>query len=209
MGEAGVGEVLGVCVAGWGLFKSSAIGRDPDALLGSWPPDPGALKREAARVAPRDFQRRVVRELEGMAGRGGVLVLEAPTAAGKTEALVAPFLHQAVGGDWWLAPRMVYTLPIRALADSMGRRMGVYARSVSRVLGGPELTVGVEYGSLAGRGRYMYGAVVNVATLDVAVYGYVAQRVPGGALNPRPRPPSPRPSRGCCSGTSPRRRWSR
>ncbi|MGQ9702778.1 MAG: DEAD/DEAH box helicase, partial [bacterium] len=54
------------------------------------------------------------------------LLLRAPTGSGKTEAVLAPFLSQFVNNNFYIAPRLIYVLPMRVLANSVAERIKKY-----------------------------------------------------------------------------------
>lgn len=68
-------------------------------------------------------------------------VLRAPCGSGKTEAAVAPFLHQFVTQDFSLAPRLIYVLPTRAPCDTLAQRIARYAAAVD-----PRIVVEAHHG---------------------------------------------------------------
>jgi CRISPR-associated endonuclease/helicase Cas3 len=154
-------------------------------LLEKWSVSEDRLRREEASIEPYEFQKEFYGKLESLAGKGGLLVVEAPTASGKTEAAAAAFFSQWVKGDWWLAPRLIYTLPTRALTLTTYARLCSYSRGVASMLNAKPLPVSFEYGSTFAPKHYLYGGPVVAATLDAAAYGYVALRVPGKLSNPR------------------------
>jgi CRISPR-associated endonuclease/helicase Cas3 len=175
------------CVASWRLLKSEARAKGMDVLelLEKWSISEDVLTSEEASVKPYEFQEEFYRRLESLAGRGGLLVVEAPTASGKTEAAAATFFSQWVEGDWWLAPRLIYTLPTRALTLTTYARLSSYSRGIASMLSAAPLPVSFEYGSTFAPKHYLYGGPVVASTLDAAAYGYVALRVPGKLSNPR------------------------
>ena len=73
--------------------------------------------------APYPYQLRVAEKL--LTGRN--IVLRAPTGAGKTWAVVAPFLYSLTQKNA-LADRLLYTLPLRALATSLSNNQGCSRR---------------------------------------------------------------------------------
>lgn len=87
------------------------------------------------------------------------LVLKAPTGSGKTEAVVAPFLSQFVSGDFIIAPRLVYVLPMRVLVNSTAERIKDYAERVS-----PGISVDIQHGEDPGAPFFMSDIIVT--TLD-------------------------------------------
>lgn len=179
-------EVLAACVASWKLLKEDLMtGRVSPADLrsrGLWSPDCPSLRSIASAVTPYRYQQDVYRKLRQM--NGGVLLVEAATASGKTEAAVASFLTQLVEDNWDLAPRLIYTQPTRALTFTTYARFIAYARGLA-CYGFPCLTPCYEYGATFTHKHYLYGGVLTAATLDAVIYGFVAQRVPGGLRNPR------------------------
>ena len=175
------------CVASWRLLKHEAKARGVDVLelLEKWSVSEDELRREEASIEPYEFQKELYEKLRSLAGKGGLLVVEAPTASGKTEAAAAAFFSQWVEGDWWLAPRLIYTLPTRALTLTTYARLRSYSRWVASMLNAKPLPVSFEYGSTFAPKHCLYGGPVVAATLDAAAYGYVALRVPGKLSNPR------------------------
>lgn len=93
------------------------------------------------------------------------LVLKAPTGSGKTEAVVAPFLSQFVSGDFIIAPRLVYVLPMRVLVNSTAERIKDYAERVS-----PGISVDIQHGEDPGAPFFMSDIIVT--TLDQFVYAF-------------------------------------
>jgi len=182
-------RVLKRCVASWNLLKYKAISARTSAhrVLRDWEDlvSEDELRSVEGSIEPYDFQKVLYGKLESLAGSGGLLVVEAPTASGKTEAVAAAFFSQLAEGDWWLAPRLMYTLPTRALTLTSYVRLCAYSKGVAGLLGLKPLPVSFEYGSTFTAKHYLYGAPVVASTLDAAAYGYVAQRVPGKLKNPR------------------------
>ena len=54
------------------------------------------------------------------------ILIKAPTGAGKTEMVIAPFLRQFVEGKFTFAPRLIYVLPMRVLANTLAERIKKY-----------------------------------------------------------------------------------
>lgn len=71
------------------------------------------------------------------------LLLKAPTGSGKTEAVLAPFLSQFLNNDFTIAPRLIYVLPMRVLANSIADRISNYARNIS-----PNISVKIHHGDI-------------------------------------------------------------
>jgi len=94
------------------------------------------------------------------------LIVKAPTGSGKTEGIIAPFLYQFVKNDFFIAPRLIYVLPMRVLADSIALRIQGYAQNISR-----NISVGVQHGETPNVPFFMEDIVVT--TLDQFIYGYV------------------------------------
>jgi len=91
-------------------------------------------------------------------------------------------------------------LPLKALAGSMQIRTSIYLLALRflayrnledvsnfmiKYIHRGHLPVALETGSIAARSSYLYGSFMNIATIDAAIYSYVAQRIPGGIRNPR------------------------
>lgn len=189
-------QVLRRCVASWALLKEKARSKRVKAyeLLESWKcyASEEELRKRESSIEPYDFQKALYEKLREMSEKDdekcGLIVVEAPTASGKTEAVAAAFLSQLDDGDWWLAPRLIYTLPTRALTLTTYARLSSYSKGVASMLGSQALPVSFEYGSPLGVKHYLYGAPIVAATLDAAVYGYAALRVPGGVRGLRRNP---------------------
>ncbi|HXH13095.1 MAG TPA: CRISPR-associated helicase Cas3' [Alphaproteobacteria bacterium] len=92
-------------------------------------------------------------------------LLRAPCGSGKTEAAVAPFLHQFVTHDFVLAPRLIYVLPTRALCDTLAQRLARYAAAVH-----PRLVVEAHHGAHPAEPFFFSDVVVT--TLDQFIYAY-------------------------------------
>jgi len=182
-------RILKRCVASWGLLKSKtrSTGASVYDLLRNWEDfvSEDELSSSESSIKPYNFQKELYKKLKSLAESGGLIVVEAPTASGKTEAAAAAFFSQLADGDWWLAPRLIHTLPTRALTLTSSARYNAYSRGVARMLGLRSLPVSFEYGSTFTAKHYLYGGPIVVSTLDAAAYGYVAQRVPGKLKNPR------------------------
>lgn len=93
------------------------------------------------------------------------VLLRAPCGSGKTEALAAPFLYQWVKKDFFLAPRLIYVLPMRALANQIFERLKNYAAAVN-----PLIKVSIQHGAKP-KDPFFFADIV-VTTLDQLIYGY-------------------------------------
>jgi CRISPR-associated endonuclease/helicase Cas3 len=180
-------KTLRRCVASWHLLKSEAKsqGIDVHRVLQEWSVSEDRLRDKEASIEPYEFQEEIYEKLERLSERGGLLVVEAPTASGKTEAAAATFFSQWVKGDEWLAPRLIYTLPTRALTMTAYARLSSYSKGIASMLGTKPLCATFEYGSTFAAKHYLYGGPIVASTFDAVAYGYVALRVPGRLKNPR------------------------
>ncbi|HOP60130.1 MAG TPA: CRISPR-associated helicase Cas3' [Candidatus Saccharicenans sp.] len=112
--------------------------------------------------SPYDHQKEVwKRLLEG----NFPLLLRAPTGSGKTEAVLAPFLSQFLNNDFTIAPRLIYVLPMRVLANSIAERIQKYARNIS-----PNISVKIHHGDIPSAPFFIDDIVVT--TLDQFLYGF-------------------------------------
>jgi CRISPR-associated endonuclease/helicase Cas3 len=93
------------------------------------------------------------------------LLLKAPTGSGKTEAVLAPFLSQFLNNDFTIAPRLIYVLPMRVLANSIADRISNYARNIS-----PNISVKIHHGDIPSAPFFIDDVVVT--TLDQFLYGF-------------------------------------
>jgi len=92
-------------------------------------------------------------------------LLRAPTGSGKTEAVLAPFLNQFVENDFFLAPRIIYVLPMRVLANNIANRIKKYAQKIS-----PHLSVELQHGDVPNAPFFISDIIVT--TLDQFLYGF-------------------------------------
>lgn len=93
------------------------------------------------------------------------IILRAPTGSGKTEAVVAPFLHQHLTGSFTIAPRLIYVLPTRVLVNTLTERIKKYASKLPN-----KITVVAHHGAFPGSAYFVQDIVVT--TLDQFVYAY-------------------------------------
>jgi CRISPR-associated endonuclease/helicase Cas3 len=92
------------------------------------------------------------------------LLIRLPCGYGKTEAVVVPFLAQALKDEWRIAPRLIYVLPTKALCNQIYTRISDYAKKVGRI------TVGIEHG--ASSLDPLFFADICITTFDQFLYGY-------------------------------------
>lgn len=93
------------------------------------------------------------------------LLLKAPTGSGKTESILAPFLSQFIDNNFYIAPRMIYVLPMRVLVNSVAERIKKYTQKIS-----PCVSVEVQHGDIP-NSPFFIGDII-VTTLDQFLYGF-------------------------------------
>jgi CRISPR-associated endonuclease/helicase Cas3 len=93
------------------------------------------------------------------------LLIKAPTGAGKTEAVLFPFLNQFIDNKFYIAPRMIYVLPMRVLVNNVYERIKRYTQKIS-----PYISVQIQHGDFPDS-PFFIGDIV-VTTLDQFVYGF-------------------------------------
>ncbi len=131
-------------------------------------------------LEPYDFQVKVIKKISN---NEIPLLIKAPTGSGKTEAVLAPFLFQFEDNNIFIAPRLIYVLPMRVLVNSIAERIKKYANKVS-----PYISVKIQHGDLPGS-PFFIGDII-VTTLDQFVYGFARASkqvehhidVPAGAI---------------------------
>ncbi|WP_297068798.1 CRISPR-associated helicase Cas3' [Thermococcus sp.] len=145
--------------------------------------DTGELFRELTGFEPYDYQVRAWKAIEGIMEFGGKVVIEVPTAGGKTEAAVMPFLAGVYHNSWPVA-RLVYVLPTRSLVENQAERMRKHVSNLLQLRGKPEKEamelaeklVVVEYG--LERTHAFLGWII-ITTWDAFLYGLAAHRTVG------------------------------
>jgi len=111
---------------------------------------------------PYPFQREVTESL--IKGNFPILI-KAPTGSGKTEAVLAPYLSQFFRNEFYIAPRLIYVLPMRVLVNSIKERIKKYTANIF-----PYISIKVQHGDLPDAPFFMSDIVVT--TLDQFVYGF-------------------------------------
>ncbi len=94
-----------------------------------------------------------------------VFLVKAPTGSGKTEAVIAPFLAQFQENRFTIAPRLIYVLPMRVLANQVADRIRSYAQRIS-----PDISVKIQHGDVPQAPFFI--ADIVVTTLDQFLYGF-------------------------------------
>lgn len=96
------------------------------------------------------------------------IILQAPTASGKTDAVLAPFIGQALGCVEWHYPHLIYVLPTRSLVRRMHRRI---ERTISLFsdMSRSRIMVTMDYGGLFEDKPFLEGDIV-VTTYDTLFY---------------------------------------
>ncbi len=92
-------------------------------------------------------------------------LIKAPTGSGKTEAVIFPFLNQFLENNFYLAPRMIYVLPMRVLVNNIAQRIENYAKKISS-----NLSVEIQHGDIPNTPFFISDIVVT--TLDQFLYGF-------------------------------------
>jgi CRISPR-associated endonuclease/helicase Cas3 len=136
--------------------------------------------RERWGFEPYPYQKEVEKEIFN---NNFPLLIKSPTGSGKTEAVIFPFLSQFLQNKFFIAPRLIYVLPMRVLVNQVMERIKSYAQKIS-----PFISVKVQHGDLSEE-PFFIGDII-VTTLDQFVYGFarVSQQVghhidmPAGAI---------------------------
>lgn len=93
------------------------------------------------------------------------ILLKAPAGSGKTEAVLAPFLSQFIENNFYIAPRLIYVLPMRVLVNNIAERIQNYAQQIS-----PYISVKIQHGDVPDSPFFLSDIVVT--TLDQFLYGF-------------------------------------
>jgi CRISPR-associated endonuclease/helicase Cas3 len=93
------------------------------------------------------------------------ILLRAPTGSGKTEAVLIPFLVQFLENNFYIAPRLIYVLPIRVLVNNVAQRIRKYAEKIS-----PLISIKIQHGDIPDAPFFI--ADIVITTLDQFVYGF-------------------------------------
>ena len=111
------------------------------------------------------------------------ILVKAPTGSGKTEMAIAPFLRQFVEGQFTIAPRLIYVLPMRVLVNTLAERIKKYTEKIS-----PFISVKIQHGDAPNSPFFI--ADIVVTTLDQFLYGFARSSkqvgkhidIPAGAI---------------------------
>ncbi len=134
---------------------------------------------------PYDYQIRAWQAIESLKESGGTVLIEAPTASGKTEAVVIPFLSQCVDeAREQEFTRLIYILPNSSLVHKMKERITDLAVKICGEKW--KNLVSIEEGL---NPTHMFLYRINIATWDSFLYGLAAHRTlskrftfPAGAI---------------------------
>ena len=108
-----------------------------------------------------------------------IVILRAPTGAGKTEAAITPYFTSAFTWRKWLS--LVYALPTRSLVSNMHSRICRACKSISLRLKPLILTILLDYGGFSICKSFLEGDVV-LTTYDTLFYTAYGFRVYGHHL---------------------------
>ena len=127
----------------------------------------GFFKEITAGREPYEHQKEMEAKLwnEGNGPGNQPILLKAPTGSGKTEAVLMPFLYQWREDRWPIAPRLIYVLPMRALANQIHKRIKDYAAKVNE-----KINVSIQHGERH-EDAMLFSDIV-VTTLDQLIYAY-------------------------------------
>ncbi|AAL80764.1 CRISPR-associated helicase Cas3' [Pyrococcus furiosus DSM 3638] len=145
--------------------------------------DTEKLFRELTGFEPYDYQLRAWEKIREIMNNGGKVIIEVPTAGGKTETAVMPFFAGIYNNNWPVA-RLVYVLPTRSLVEKQAERLRNLVYKLLQLKGkskeeaeklARELVV-VEYGL---EKTHAFLGWVVVTTWDAFLYGLAAHRTVG------------------------------
>ncbi len=116
---------------------------------------------------PRKYQRLAWDRFLGNLGQKKATLVRLPCGYGKTLIGLIPFIAQAIDGVWNIAPRLIYVLPMRSLANEVQK----IAQKVTEKVGVDEPLV---IRTLHGEARHTphLFSDICVTTLDSFLYGY-------------------------------------
>jgi len=124
---------------------------------------------------PYKHQKEAFEKINSLADHGGVVIIKAPTASGKTESAVAPYFARIYDKSYLFA-KLIYVLPTRALANAQRDRL----EEISNKLG-LKLKIVADHGNVYD--KPMLNGDVVVCTLDTFIYGYASLRTFGYRLH--------------------------
>ncbi len=124
---------------------------------------------------PYKHQKEAFEKINFLADHGGVVIIKAPTASGKTESAVAPYFAGVYDKSYSFA-KLIYVLPARALADAQRDRLEEIANKLRL-----KLKIVTDHGNAYD--KPMLNGDVVVCTLDTFIYGYASLRTFGYRLH--------------------------
>ena len=101
--------------------------------------------------------------------KGLLVILRAPTSAGKSEAILSPYFWQWFRKEIF-SPRVYLVEPLHALLRQFKDRIQSYVNGL-----GVRLSVGEDHGEVL-KDTFLYTAIITLTTVDAYVYGYAAKR---------------------------------
>ena len=132
---------------------------------------------------PYDYQVKAWMRIGEIMENGGKAIIEVPTAGGKTESAVIPYLYQFITNDWKV-PRLIYVLPTRSLVEKQAERIRTYVKETLIMVGyskdkAEEMSnkiVQIEYGL---HETHVFLGNIVLTTWDAFLYGLSAHRTVG------------------------------
>lgn len=119
-------------------------------------------------------------KLWGALEESGIVILRAPTGAGKTEAALAPFLYSSINGErTW--SNVIYALPTRSLVGNMHARACKACEAIRDEGKVPKLVVTYDYGGFFIGKPFLEGDLV-FTTYDTLLFGFYGFRALGHHL---------------------------